>query len=64
DSVPPYDPASIVPCHYNYDGKYCLLSWSPTAGMALKWFKNALCEDFSFPALDTLAEGWLPARTG
>ncbi len=57
DTVPPYDPASIVPCHYNYDGKYCLLSWSPTAGMALKWFKNALCEDFSFPQLDTLAAG-------
>lgn len=64
DSVPPYDPASIVPCHYNYDGKYCLLSWSPTAGMALKWFKNALCEDFSFPALDTLAEGVAPGSDG
>ena len=55
DTVPPYDEASIVPCHYNYDDKYCLLSWTPTAGMALKWFKNALCESFSFRQLDELA---------
>ena len=56
DTVPEYDPASIVPCHYNYDDKYCLLSWTPTAGMALKWFRNALCENFSFRELDELAE--------
>ena len=56
DTVPAYDPESIVPCHYNYDGKYCLLSWSPTAGMALKWFRGALCENFSFRELDELAK--------
>ena len=56
DNVPEYDEKSIVPCHYNYDDKYCLLSWTPTAGMALKWFKNALCESFSFRELDELAE--------
>ena len=56
EAVPEYDEKSIVPCHYNYDGKYCLLSWTPTAGMALKWFKNALCESFSFAELDVLAE--------
>ncbi len=56
DNVPEYDETSIVPCHYNYDDKYCLLSWTPTAGMALKWFKNALCENFSFRELDELAE--------
>ena len=55
DTVPEYDEKSIVPCHYNYDGKYCLLSWTPTAGMALKWFRNALCEKFSFVELDGLA---------
>lgn len=60
ESVPAYNPDSIVPCHYNYDGKYCLLSWSPTAGMALKWFKNALCESQSFRELDELAEA-IPA---
>ena len=55
DTVPAYDEASIVPCHYNYDDKYCLLSWTPTAGMALKWFRNALCENFSFRELDDMA---------
>ncbi len=56
DNVPEYDEKSIVPCHYNFDDKYCLLSWTPTAGMALKWFKNALCENFAFSELDVLAE--------
>ena len=56
DNVPEYDEKSIVPCHYNYDNKYCLLSWTPTAGMALKWFRNALCENFSFRELDEMAE--------
>ena len=64
DSVPAFDPASIVPCHYNYDGKYCLLSWSPTAGMALKWFKNALCENFSFRELDEIAKDIAPGSDG
>ena len=56
DHVPEYDEKSIVPCHYNYDDQYCLLSWTPTAGMALKWFRNALCENFSFSELDKLAD--------
>ena len=64
DHIPAFDPESIVPCHYNYDGKYCLLSWSPTAGMALKWFKNALCENFSFRELDELAKDIAPGSDG
>ena len=64
DKFPKYNPDSIVPCHYNYDGKYCLLSWSPTAGMALKWFKNALCESFSFPELDVIAKEVAPGSDG
>ncbi len=56
DSMPAYDPASIVPCHYNYDDGYCLLSWSPTAGMALKWFKNAFLAEKNFKELDEMAE--------
>ena len=56
ETVPAYNAKSIVPCHYNYDDKYCLLSWTPTAGMALKWFRNALCENFSFRELDEMAE--------
>ena len=64
NNVPPYDPKSIVPCHYNYNDKYCLLSWTPTAGMALKWFKNAFCENFSFKELDALAEAIAPGSDG
>lgn len=64
DAVPEYDEKSIVPCHYNYDDKYCLLSWSPTAGMALKWFKNAFCEDLSFKEIDEMAEKIAPGCDG
>ena len=39
DDIPAYNPDSKIPCHVNFDGKYCLLSWTPTAGIALKWFK-------------------------
>ena len=46
-----------MPCHINYNGKYCILPWTPTAGIALKWFKNNLCESFSFKQLDELAKG-------
>ncbi len=55
DHIPDYDPNSFVPCHYSFDGSYCLLSWSPTAGMALKWFREAFLKDVSFAELDTLA---------
>lgn len=64
DEIPGFDPKSIVPCHYNYDGKYSLLSWTSTAGMALKWFKNALCEGLSFGELDKLAESVEPGSSG
>lgn len=56
DSVPEFKADSIVPCHYSFDGSYCLLSWSATAGMALKWFRDAFLNDVSFKDLDTLAE--------
>ncbi len=56
DKIPEYDAKSIVPCHYNYDNSYCLLAWPPTAGMALKWFKNAFFADKSFKELDEMAE--------
>jgi len=56
NNVPDFNPDSIVPCHKNYDGKYCLLSWTPTAGIALKWFKNNFCENYDFKALDELAD--------
>ena len=57
DKLPPYKPNSIIPCHvHGIDGKYCLILWSSTAGMALKWFKNNFAEDFTFRELDALAK--------
>lgn len=56
DTVPPFREDSIVPCHYSYDGSYCLLSWSPTAGMALKWFREAFLKDRSFADIDEMAK--------
>lgn len=64
DTIPPYNPQSKVPCHVNYDGNYCLLSWSPTAGMALKWFKNNFCENYSFDQLNELAAPVAPGSNG
>ena len=56
DNVPAFKEDSFVPCHYSFDGSYCLLSWSPTAGMALKWFKDAFLKDNSFREIDEMAD--------
>lgn len=56
DTIPPYNPDSKIPCHYNADGKYCLMLWTNTAGMALKWFKNNFCEGYDFEKLSELAK--------
>ena len=57
DKMPEYNPDSIIPCHLHaIDGKYCLILWSSTAGMALKWFKNQFAENFSFRELDDIAK--------
>ena len=65
DKIPPYNPDSIIPCHLHaIDGKYCLILWSSTAGMALKWFKNQFAESFSFKELDELAENIAPGSDG
>ena len=63
-SVPAYDPENKIPCHKSYDGKFCLLPWTATAGMALKWFRNAFCEGFTFRELDELAEKAEPGSAG
>ena len=55
DSFPAYQEGSKVPCHVNYDGSYCLLTWTPTAGIALKWFKDNFCEGKSYEDLNVLA---------
>ncbi len=64
DTVPAYNPASKVPCHLNYDGGCCLLMWSPTAGIALKWFRQQFCSDLSFRELDDLAAAVPPGSAG
>ncbi len=57
DKIPPFDGQSIIPCHIHaLDGKYCLILWSSTAGMALKWFKEQFAENYSFKELDELAK--------
>ncbi len=65
DTIPPYDPNSIIPCHMHaIEGKYCLILWSSTAGMALKWFRNNFAETQSFRDLDALAEQIPPGSDG
>ena len=65
DKIPEYNPESIIPCHLHaVDGKYCLILWSSTAGMALKWFKNNFAENFSFKELDELAKDIAPGSDG
>ena len=65
DKLPEYNPESIIPCHVHaIDGKYCLILWSSTAGMALKWFKNNFAESFSFRELDELAKDIAPGSDG
>lgn len=64
DEMPAYNPDSIIPCHVNYDGKYALLSWTPAAGLALKWFKNGFCADLSFKEMDEIAEKAGPGAEG
>ena len=55
--APEYDPTSIVPCHLHaIPGKYCMILWSATAGMALKWFREQFAPELSFRELDELAE--------
>lgn len=55
EKFPAYQEGNKVPCHVNYDGKYCLLTWTPTAGIALKWFKDNFCEGKNYDELNVLA---------
>jgi xylulokinase len=65
DTIPPYDPGSIIPCHVHaVEGKYCRILWSPTAGMALKWFRDTFSEGLSFDDLNVLAAAVPPGCDG
>jgi xylulokinase len=40
-AAPRFDPLRRIPCHIHaVKDTYCLLPWSQTAGMALKWFRD------------------------
>jgi len=42
---PLFDPGDRIPCHYHaISGRYYLLPWCQTAGMALRWFRDQFCE--------------------
>jgi len=44
--APIIDFATKVPCHIHaVPGMYCLLAWSPTGGLVLKWFKDRFCDE-------------------
>jgi xylulokinase len=48
---PVFDLQSKVPCHIHaVPGKYCLLPWNPTGGLALKWFKDRFAKDLATDA--------------
>lgn len=65
EDIPAYRADSIIPCHVHaIPGKFCRILWSSTAGMALKWFKNQLAEEFDFRELDGLAEKIAPGSDG
>ncbi len=40
DVLPPYFEGIKVSAYYMRKGRFCLLMWAPTAGMALEWFKK------------------------
>lgn len=62
---PEFDPGSIVPCHLHaIPGKYCMILWSSTAGMALKWFREQFAPELTFPELDALAQTVPPGSDG
>ncbi len=65
DKIPPFDPKSIVPCHLHaLEDQYCMILWSATAGMALKWFKEQFAPETSFKELDELAAAVSPGCDG
>lgn len=64
DAVPAYQEGSRVPCHVNFDGGYCLLTWTPTAGIAQKWFRDNFCEGMNYGEMGELAAAVNPGCDG
>jgi len=48
---PVADRSTPVPCHIHAaPGRYCLLPWNQTGGLAFKWFKDRFAEGLAVPA--------------
>lgn len=56
DKLPKWREGFKAPCHYYSKGKYAVIMWSGTAGMALKWFKDNFYNESSFTEIDKSAE--------
>lgn len=52
DHIPTWHEKLKIPCHYISHGKFCQLMWSPTAGIALEWFRDNFQPEKSFRELD------------
>jgi xylulokinase len=62
---PAYDPRKRVGlyCHA-VPGRYALLPWAPTAGMALRWFRDELAGGMSYDSLVAEAASVAPGSEG
>ena len=62
---PTYDPQKRLPCYYHaLPGKYLLLPYCQTAGMAFRWFRDQFGQGQSYDQLTALAAEVPPASEG
>lgn len=52
DKIPDWREGLKAPCHYFDEGKYAVIMWSGTAGMALQWFKDNFYAESNFKEID------------
>ncbi len=55
ENFPPYTEGIKVSAYYFKKGLYCLLTWAPTAGATLEYFKRTFCEGEDYDKLNELA---------
>ena len=55
-TLPKYDISSKVSAYYVSKGKYCLLTWAPTAGMVLEWVRKTLFDGASYVDINKQVE--------
>jgi len=62
---PTYDPHKRLPCYcHALPGKYLLLPYCQTAGMAFRWFRDRFGQGQSYDQLTALAAGVPPGSDG